>query len=51
MGVNGLQVTLNALDRAKEGLKGMYLTLLGTSAEQGDSGQVGRGNRVCGLIS
>ena len=29
----------------------MYLTLLGTSAEQGDSGQVGRGNRVCGLIS
>ena len=28
----------------------MYLTLLGTSAEQGDSGQVGRGNRVCGLI-
>ena len=42
---------LNALDRAKQGLKGMYLTLLGTSAEQGDSGQVGRGNRVCGLIS
>jgi S-adenosylmethionine synthetase len=46
-----VQVILNALDRPKQGLKGMYLTLLGTSAEQGDSGQVGRGNRVCGLIS
>ena len=50
-GCQRVQVTLNALDRAKQGLKGMYLTLLGTSAEQGDSGQVGRGNRVCGLIS
>ena len=50
-GCKRVQVTLNALDRAKQGLKGMYLTLLGTSAEQGDSGQVGRGNRVCGLIS
>ena len=29
----------------------MYLTLLGTSAEQGDSGQVGRGNRICGVIA
>jgi S-adenosylmethionine synthetase len=25
--------------------------LLGTSAEAGDSGEVGRGNRVCGVIS
>ncbi len=50
-GCKRVQVTLNALDRVKQGLKGMYLTLLGTSAEQGDSGQVGRGNRVCGLIS
>jgi S-adenosylmethionine synthetase len=50
-GCQRVQVTLNALDRAQQGLKGMYLTLLGTSAEQGDSGQVGRGNRVCGLIS
>ena len=30
---------------------GTYLTLLGTSAEVGDSGEVGRGNRVCGVIS
>ena len=50
-GCQRVQVTLNALDRVNQGLKGMYLTLLGTSAEQGDSGQVGRGNRVCGLIS
>ena len=50
-GCKRVKVILNALDRAKQGLKGMYLTLLGTSAEQGDSGQVGRGNRVCGLIS
>jgi S-adenosylmethionine synthetase len=46
-----VHVVLNALDRAGQGLKGVYLTLLGTSAEQGDSGQVGRGNRVCGLIA
>jgi S-adenosylmethionine synthetase len=42
-------VVMNALDRPGQGLKGMYLTLLGTSAEQGDSGQVGRGNRICGV--
>ena len=29
----------------------MYLSLLGTSAEAGDSGEVGRGNRVCRVIS
>ncbi|TFF84193.1 methionine adenosyltransferase [Candidatus Heimdallarchaeota archaeon] len=28
-----------------------YLTVTGTSAEQGDDGQVGRGNRVNGLIT
>ena len=28
----------------------MYLTVLGTSADDGDGGQVGRGNRVNGLI-
>ena len=46
-----VKIILNALDQARHSLKGMYLTLLGTSAEQGDSGQVGRGNRVSGLIS
>ena len=43
--------TLNALDRRGAGVEGMYLSLLGTSAEAGDSGEVGRGNRVCGVIS
>lgn len=28
-----------------------YLTVTGTSAEAGDDGQVGRGNRACGLIT
>ncbi|MFQ5992554.1 MAG: methionine adenosyltransferase [Nitrospiraceae bacterium] len=45
-----VRVSLNALDRRGKGLNGMYLSLLGTSAEQGDSGQIGRGNRVCGVI-
>ncbi len=46
----GVDVVLNALDRKGKGLEGMYLTLLGTSAEQGDSGQIGRGNQPCGVI-
>jgi S-adenosylmethionine synthetase len=46
-----MQMTLNALDRRGAGLEGIYVTLLGTSAEQGDSGQVGRGNRVNGVIA
>ena len=50
-GCRRVAVVLNALDRQGEGLQGMYLTLLGTSAEQGDSGQVGRGNQVCGVIT
>jgi len=41
----------NALDRPGRGLGGTYLSLLGTSAEDADSGQVGRGNRVNGLIA
>ncbi len=46
-----LEVHLNTLDEAGRGLGGIYLSLLGTSAEDADSGQVGRGNRVNGLIS
>lgn len=45
------EVFLNSLDKRGRGLGGMYLSLLGTSAEDADSGQVGRGNRVNGLIS
>jgi len=44
-------IRLNMLDRPDRGLGGMYLTVLGTSAECGDGGEVGRGNRVSGLIS
>ena len=46
-----VDVCLNMLDEPERGLGGMYLTVLGTSAEGGDSGQVGRGNRVNGVIS
>ncbi len=44
-------IHVNTLDRRGAGEAGAYLTLLGTSAEAGDSGEVGRGNRVCGIIS
>jgi len=46
-----IDVQLNTLDAPGRGLGGLYLTVLGTSADSGDSGQVGRGNRVNGLIS
>ncbi|QDT91545.1 methionine adenosyltransferase [Gimesia algae] len=46
-----VQVELNTLDDPERGLGGMYLTVLGTSAEGADGGQVGRGNRVNGLIT
>jgi S-adenosylmethionine synthetase len=42
---------LNNLDVPGRGTDGVYLTLTGTSAEDGDSGQVGRGNRANGLIA
>jgi S-adenosylmethionine synthetase len=41
---------LNTLDRPGRGLAGCYLTVTGTSAEDADCGQVGRGNRVNGII-
>jgi len=46
-----VDVQLNTLDVKGRGMGGLYLTVLGTSADSGDSGQVGRGNRVNGLIS
>ncbi len=47
----GLDVNfkVNAADDSKRG--SYYLTVTGTSAEQGDDGNTGRGNRVNGLIS
>ena len=46
-----LEVALNTLDAPGAAEAGVYLSLLGTSAENGDSGEVGRGNRVNGVIS
>jgi len=46
----GADIYINTLDRQERGINGTYLTVTGTSAEQGDCGQVGRGNRVNGLI-
>ncbi len=43
-------VKLNTLDVAGRGIDGVYLTVLGTSADSADSGQVGRGNRVNGVM-
>jgi S-adenosylmethionine synthetase len=42
---------LNHLDAPGLEAAGVYLSVTGTSAEDGDSGEVGRGNRVNGLIS
>jgi S-adenosylmethionine synthetase len=47
-------VLINALDQPKEKASSesdVYLTTTGLSAEMGDDGQVGRGNRVNGLIT
>ncbi|TCD46975.1 methionine adenosyltransferase [Chlorobium sp. N1] len=46
-----LEIGLNALDDPSRAESGIYLTVLGTSAEGADSGEVGRGNRVNGLIA
>jgi S-adenosylmethionine synthetase len=46
-----LEWRLNNLDVRGRGARGTYLTITGTSAEHGDSGQVGRGNRANGLIA
>lgn len=47
---DGINVDLNTLDMKGRGVGGVYLTVLGTSAESADSGEVGRGNRVNGVI-
>lgn len=45
----GASLGINTADDYESG--SIYLTVTGTSAEQGDDGQVGRGNRVNGLIT
>ncbi len=44
-----VRVDVNTADDEKAGA--VYLTLTGTSAEMGDDGSVGRGNRVTGVIA
>lgn len=44
------KVNINTLDKRGRGMDGIYLTVLGTSADDGDGGQVGRGNRPTGII-
>jgi S-adenosylmethionine synthetase len=45
-----IKTRFNAADRPERGIGGCYLTVLGISADSGDSGQVGRGNNVVGVI-
>jgi S-adenosylmethionine synthetase len=44
-----IDVFVNTADDIER--KSVYITLTGTSAEMGDDGSVGRGNRVNGLIT
>jgi S-adenosylmethionine synthetase len=44
-----VKVFVNTAD--EDGTSNVYLTLTGTSAEMGDDGAVGRGNRVTGVIA
>ncbi len=44
-----VEVSLNTADRSDLG--SVYLTVTGTSAEMGDDGETGRGNRANGLIT
>jgi S-adenosylmethionine synthetase len=48
-GFQSVEVGVNTADDLQIG--SIYLTVTGTSAEAGDDGQVGRGNRVNGLIT
>ena len=48
-GFSACEVSVNAADDPSA--EKIYLTVTGTSAEAGDDGQVGRGNRINGLIT
>ncbi|WMW26000.1 methionine adenosyltransferase [Methanolobus sediminis] len=43
-------ISFNNLDIPGRGMEGIYTSVTGTSAEDADCGQVGRGNRVNGII-
>jgi S-adenosylmethionine synthetase len=46
-----LEVFVNTADRCEDDEPSVYITVTGTSAEMGDDGSVGRGNRANGLIT
>ena len=46
-----VNISINNLDSKNKGFEGLYLTVLGTSADSADSGQVGRGNMANRVIS
>ena len=48
-GFSSCEIAVNTADDLSTG--SVYLTVTGTSAEAGDDGEVGRGNRVNGLIT
>jgi len=49
---DGVSIAINTLDNpVARDERGIYLTVTGLSAEMGDDGQVGRGNRASGLIT
>jgi len=49
-GFKKINVEINTLDQKGKGIEGMYLTVTGTCADGADCGQVGRGNRINGVI-
>ncbi len=49
-GFEKIKVFMNTLDVRGRREEGVYLTVLGTSADGADSGEVGRGNGVNGII-
>jgi S-adenosylmethionine synthetase len=46
-----IEISMNNLDVKNRGINGLYLTVLGTSADNADSGEVGRGNMANRVIS
>ncbi len=46
-----ITTSMNCLDSKNKGISGLYMTVLGTSADSTDSGQVGRGNMASRVIS
>jgi S-adenosylmethionine synthetase len=50
-GMTSKPVTINVNTADGKDQESIYLTVTGTSAEAGDDGEVGRGNRVNGLIT